>query len=48
MPENNFKIKVDLIRNIPFMLDAILEVSIGISLTLNSGKNKSLLFWDWG
>ena len=48
MPENNFKIKVDLIRNIPFMLDAILEVSIGISLILKSGKNKSLLFLGLG
>ena len=43
-----FKLKVDLVRNIPFVLDAILEIGIGIVILSLNASERAMLFLGYG
>ncbi len=48
MTKHNFEIKIDLIRNIPFILDSLFEIGIGIILVLKNPKDQTLIFLGSG
>lgn len=45
---NLFKLKIDVIRNIPFVLDAILEIGIGIVILSINSSEKIVLVLGFG
>lgn len=47
MAEYQFELKVDLVRNIPFLLDAILELGIGAFMVTLPDADTILLILGW-
>ncbi len=43
-----YKVELDLVKNIPFVLDAVFEVGIGIALLMNSTIEDSLFYLGVG
>ncbi len=48
MNKDNFEIRIDLIRNIPFTLDALFEIGIGIIFLLKNTNDRTPLFLGLG
>lgn len=42
-----FKLKVDLVRNIPFLLDAMLEIGVGLVVVIRANAPVGLLIFGW-
>jgi hypothetical protein len=47
MTEYNFELKVEVVRNIPFFLDAILELGVGVIMVIRSDADTILLTVGW-
>lgn len=43
----DFKLKVDLVKNVPFLLDAILEVGVGVVLITRENASVGILVLGW-